>query len=69
MIDLNMDIYELGLTKRSLYALNKNGIRSIKELVTLNHYELFHKKGIGDNIIADIMFCLKKQGLHLGMRI
>lgn len=69
MMDLNMDIYELGLSKRSLYALNKNGISTIKELIILNHYELSCKKGIGDNIVADIMFCLKKQGLHLGMRI
>ncbi len=69
MMDLNMDIYELGLSKRSLYALNRNGITTVKELVLLNHYELSHKKGVGENIISDVMMCIKKHGLHLGMKI
>lgn len=66
MIDLNMDIYELGLSKRSLYALNRNGITTLKDLLKYNYYTLSKLSGVGDKVIADIFFVLKKYGYHLG---
>ena len=66
MIDLNMDIYELGLSKRSLYALNKNGIITVKDLVRYNCYTLSKLKGVGDKVISDIVSTLKRHNYHLG---
>lgn len=68
MVKLDEDIYELGLTIKSLKALNDNNIFTIKDLVCLTHKDLDELKGVGVNIKADIMACLKKNNLHLGIR-
>lgn len=67
-MNLLLDIYELGLTKKSLVALNKNNIFTIKDLISLTHKDLLTMEGIGESIRGDIMFCLKKNNLHLGIR-
>ena len=68
MISLELDIYELGLQNKTMYALNNNGIYTIKQLVALSHEDLMKMPGIGPNTKADIMICLKKHELHLGIR-
>ena len=65
---MDLDIYELGLQKKTIHSLNYNNIYTIGELVKLSHIELEQLPKIGNNIIADIMTCLKKKNLHLGMR-
>lgn len=66
MIDLNMDIYELGLGKKSLFALAKNGIITLGDLLKYNHYSLSKLEGVGDKVLADVVFALKRKNLHLG---
>ena len=67
-MDMNLDIYELGLTSKTLRALNDNGVFTIKQLVGLTHTDLAKMKGIGENLKSDIMFALKKKNSHLGMK-
>ena len=68
MINFNLDIYELKLEKKSLCALNRNGIYTIKQLVALSHEDLLNMPRVGEKIRADIMDKLKKQELHLGIK-
>lgn len=65
---MELDIYELGLSQKSIHSLNDNGIFTIGELVKLNHRELEQLPKVGKKIIADIMFCLRKKNLHLGVK-
>lgn len=67
-INLDLDIYELGFGKRTLYVLSRNGIITLGNLLKYNHYTLSKLDGVGDKIIGDIVYTLKRKGLHLGMK-
>ena len=67
-MDFDVDIYELGLTSKTLCALNENQIFTIGQLVSLTHSDVAKMKGIGESLKADIMQGLKRNRLHLGMK-
>lgn len=67
-MNFDVDIYELGLTSKTLCALNANKIFTIGQLVSLTHSDLAKMKGIGESLKADIMQGLKRNRLHLGMK-
>ena len=58
--DNNTDIYFLGLSNRALFALNRNNIYTIGDLLKMNHYTLSKLKGVGDKTRVEIMKALSK---------
>lgn len=65
MMDLNIDIYELGLSNRAVKILQLNNINSLKQLLTYNRLQVSQFKGIGDKTLNEIVFKLKDKGVFL----
>ena len=60
-------IYELGLSTRAQSCLEKENIRTIRELVAKMEWDLLEYKGLGEGTLNEIKNRLAVKGLYLGM--
>lgn len=68
--DINkLDISVLGLSKRVHSRLQKNGIRTIGELITKLEYGLKKVRGIGDAAYEEIVRQVRKRRFFKGVSI
>lgn len=60
-------IYELGLSTRAQSCLEKENIRTVRELVAKMEWDLLEYKGLGEGTLNEIKNRLAVKGLYLGM--
>ena len=60
-------IYELGLSTRSQSCLERENIRTVRELVAKMEWDLIEYKGLGEGTLNEIKNRLAVRGLYLGM--
>lgn len=62
-------IYELGLSTRAQSCLEKENIRTVRELVAKMEWDLLEYKGLGEGTLNEIKNRLAVKGLYLGMNL
>ena len=60
-------IYELGLSTRAQSCLERENIRTVRELVAKMEWDLLEYKGLGEGTLNEIRNRLASKGLYLGM--
>lgn len=60
-------IYELGLSTRAQSCLERENIRTVRELVAKMEWDLLEYKGLGEGTLNEIKNRLAFKGLYLGM--
>lgn len=60
-------IYELGLSTRAQSCLERENIRTVRELVAKMEWDLLEYKGLGEGTLNQIRNRLASKGLYLGM--
>lgn len=60
-------IYELGLSTRAQSCLERENIRTVRELVAKMEWDLLEYKGLGEGTLNEIKNRLAVKGLYLGM--
>ena len=58
-------LWDVGISPRSITALEKAGIRTVADLVKLSVSEALKIKGIGEKSLAQIMLMLEHEGFEL----
>ena len=58
-------LWAIGISPRSITALEKAGIRTVADLVKLSISEAHKIKGIGEKSLAQIMLMLEHEGFEL----
>jgi len=60
-------IYELGLSTRAQSCLERENIRTLRELVAKEEWDLLEYKGLGEGTLNEIRNRLAFKGLYLGI--
>ena len=60
-------IYELGLSTRAQSCLERENIRTVRELIAKPEWDLLEYKGLGEGTLNEIKNRLAVKGLYLGM--
>ena len=60
-------IYELGLSTRAQSCLERENIRTVRELIAKMEWDLLEYKGLGQGTLNEIKNRLAFKGLYLGM--
>lgn len=64
---LSRSVDTLGLSTRTKTALAASAIETVGDLVSLQPYELFKCKGVGDTVLRECSSALANIGLSLGL--
>jgi DNA-directed RNA polymerase subunit alpha len=64
-VNLDMSIDDLGFPCRAWRAVNRRGIRTLGDLLTVTEADLRKEHGIGRGTIAAISSILERHGLRL----
>jgi len=69
LIDLDMDIHDLGLSVRAMNCLENCNIRNLRDLIHKSERELLRTRNFGRKSLAEVKKSLAVHGLHLGMEL